>query len=72
MILLTDAQLAERWGLSVKRLANDRSAGRGPRFVKLGDGLRAPVRYPLEIIEEYELARLRSSTAEHSQSQAAA
>ena len=63
MLLLTDDQLADRWSCSVKKLANDRYAGRGPKFVKLGDARNSPVRYPLEIVEEYELERLYSSTA---------
>ena len=38
--LLTSAELAERWGCSTGWLANMRSAGVGPRFLKLGSNVR--------------------------------
>jgi hypothetical protein len=47
---LRPQQLAERLGTTVKRLANDRSQGRGPRFLKVG----ATVLYRLTDIEAFE------------------
>jgi len=38
--LLTSAELAERWGCSTGWLANLRSAGLGPPFLKLGSNVR--------------------------------
>ena len=38
--LLTSAELAERWGCSTGWLANMRSAGVGPTFLKLGSNVR--------------------------------
>lgn len=40
---LTPAQMSERMGVSVKTLANQRSAGTGPKFVKVGGAVRYPV-----------------------------
>ena len=51
---LTTDELAKRWGLSANRLRQWRVAGMGPNFLKLGDGPKAPVRYRLEDIEEFE------------------
>jgi hypothetical protein len=50
--LLTDAQLAIRWQLSRGTLANQRSQGRGPAYLKLA----GRVRYRLSDIEAYEQA----------------
>ena len=50
--LLTDAQLAVRWQLSRGTLANQRSQGRGPAYLKLA----GRVRYRLSEIEAYEQA----------------
>lgn len=60
---LTTEELAKRWGLSANRLRQWRVAGTGPNFLKLGDGPKAPVRYRLEDIVEYE--RDRYYAAEH-------
>lgn len=46
--------LARRWGTTAKRLANDRSAGRGPAFLKVG----ASVLYRLVDVEDFELRSL--------------
>jgi hypothetical protein len=48
--LLTDAQLAVRWQLSRGTLANQRSQGRGPAYLKLA----GRVRYRRSDIEAYE------------------
>jgi predicted DNA-binding transcriptional regulator AlpA len=50
--LLTDAQLAMRWQLSRGTLANQRSQGRGPAYLKLA----GRVRYRRSDIEAYEQA----------------
>ena len=50
--LLTDAQLAARWQLSRGTLANQRSQGRGPAYLKLA----GRVRYRRADIEAYEQA----------------
>jgi hypothetical protein len=52
--LLTDAQLAERWQLSRGTLANQRSQGRGPAYIKIA----GRVRYRRSDIETYEQAGL--------------
>jgi hypothetical protein len=54
--LLTEAQLAVRWQLSRGTLANQRSQGRGPAYLKLA----GRVRYRLSDIEAYEQAGLVS------------
>ena len=50
--LLTDTQLAARWQLSRGTLANQRSQGRGPAYLKLA----GRVRYRRSDIEAYEQA----------------
>ncbi len=55
--LLTDAQLAERWQLSRGTLANQRSQGRGPAYLKI----EGRVRYRRSDIEAYEQAGLVST-----------
>lgn len=44
--LLKASEMAEILGLSEQTLANLRSRGVGPEFIKLGPGKNAPVRYP--------------------------
>lgn len=51
---LTTEALAERWNRSPKALRVDRSRGRGPTFIKLGPGKKAPVRYRLSDVLAYE------------------
>jgi len=43
--------LAERWAMTTKTLANWRTLGRGPAFVKIGGGL---VRYALADVLAWE------------------
>ena len=40
---LSTIDMAERMGVTVKTLANQRSAGTGPKFVKVGGSVRYPV-----------------------------
>jgi transposase-like protein len=47
---LSPAELARRWDVSEKTLANWRSLGRGPKAVKIGRSIR----YPLEEVERVE------------------
>lgn len=54
---LDQRQLAERWHMHPRTLENWRQQGRGPRFFKLHDGPKAPVRYRLEDIEKFEKER---------------
>lgn len=51
---LSTADLARRWGVSTGWLANMRSAGTGPSYLKLG----TRVVYPLTSVESYEAAAL--------------
>jgi len=51
---LTDAQLADRWQLSRGTLANQRSQGRGPTYLKIA----GRVRYRRSDIEAFERAGL--------------
>lgn len=52
--------------ISPKTLQAWRAAGKGPRFVKLGTGPRAPVRYRLSELRRWLATCERQSTAEHS------
>jgi hypothetical protein len=56
---LTEQQLAERHQRSVKTIRNERVAGVGVPFVKIG----RHVRYRLSDVEAYEQDHLRTSTA---------
>lgn len=56
-VILDQSQLAKRWDMHPRTLENWRQQGRGPRFFKLHDGPKAPVRYRLEDIEEFEKER---------------
>ncbi len=47
LTLLTPAQMAAIMQTTVDQLQTMREVGDGPPFVKLGDGSKAPVRYPL-------------------------
>ena len=60
-ILLTANDLARRWQVHMGSLANDRSAGRGVPYVKIG----GVVRYRLSDVEIFE-ASCRISTRDAS------
>ena len=47
---LTSKEVADRWRLSDQTLANWRSAGKGPPFIRVG----SRVLYPIEGINAYE------------------
>ncbi|KRF22920.1 AlpA family transcriptional regulator [Phycicoccus sp. Soil802] len=55
---LSPRELAGRWRTTAGHLANLRSAGRGPRYLKLSAG---KVVYRLADIEEFESERLVSA-----------
>lgn len=59
-VLLPEKQLAERWGVGVKKLQADRGRGTGPPYVRL---IRS-VRYRLSDVRAYENANLRRSTSD--------
>ncbi len=52
--VLTAKELAKRWSISEKTLEAWRGSGKGPKFLKVGDGERPRVRYEIEDIVEYE------------------
>ena len=52
--LLTPRELADRWACSIGHLANLRSAGLGPTYLKIGTS----VRYRLTDVLDYETARV--------------
>lgn len=58
--LLTPSALAERWSISSKTLANNRTRGTGPAFVRINGGT---VRYPLDAVEAYERANTVQAVA---------
>jgi len=51
---LTTEQLAERWNMEVGTLEIWRQRKKGPNWVKLTDGKRPSIRYPIETIHAYE------------------
>ena len=51
--LLTERELSKRWSCSMGWLANERSAGRGPRYTKIG----RMVRYREDDVATFEVAR---------------
>jgi predicted site-specific integrase-resolvase len=54
---LTENQLAERWGLSIKTLQDWRRKGNGPAYLKLSKAIR----YPHEIVEKYEAEHMNNT-----------
>jgi len=59
--LLDERQAAQRLHLSVRTLQRFRSAGNGPRYVKIG----RLVRYQAGAVEAYLAACVRASTSDH-------
>lgn len=58
--VLSETELAHRWGVSPKTLQRWRTEGRGPKYLKLSKR----VTYPLDAITEYEYSALHVSTSE--------
>lgn len=59
---LTPAQLARRWDMSVRTLANWRSRRTGPSYIKLSDGRGGRVRYLLASVEQHEAQQAAKQT----------
>jgi predicted DNA-binding transcriptional regulator AlpA len=59
-MLLTQRELAQRWGRSEATIGHAAAVGTGPRFIKV-DGA---VRYPMDEIQRYERACLYFDPAE--------
>lgn len=51
---LDQDQLAKRWGIHPRTLEGWRLQKKGPPYFRLHEGKRAPVRYRLEDVEQYE------------------
>ncbi|MEW1955146.1 DNA-binding protein [Terrabacter sp. NPDC080008] len=64
---LTPKMLADRWGMSAQTLANHRSLGTGPAYLKLGQH----VAYRLSDIEAYEAERVVAPVRAHARGSAA-
>ena len=58
--VLSEIELAQRWGVSPKTLQRWRTEGRGPQYLKLSKR----VTYPLDVIAQYEQDALHASTSE--------
>lgn len=60
---LTPADLAERLAMGEKQLANWRSQGKGPAYIRSeSDGDKATIRYPLAEVEAWEKRQLVRTT----------
>ncbi len=53
-VLLSEVEVARRYGLTVKCLQAWRYRRCGPVYIKVGDGCRCRVRYPLDALCEWE------------------
>ena len=60
-MFLTEAQLAERWGVSSYTVYSQRRSGVGPRFIIVG---KSSVRYSLAEVEEFEASESFQSMGE--------
>jgi hypothetical protein len=60
---LTEAELADRWRLSLKTIARWRSQGTGPIYARFGKTIRYPMTGPGGILQ-YEKSILASSTTQ--------
>jgi len=56
---LSEAELAERWGISPRTIQRWRRTGQGPPYLKLG----GRVVYALADVEDWERAHRRARTA---------
>ena len=59
---LSTVDLAKRWGVSEGTLRNYRSAGRGPKFIKIS-GRGGPVRYSLDEVRKWELRKSKARSS---------
>jgi hypothetical protein len=60
--LLHPRDVAERYSITPATLANWRLYGKGPRWIRLGDGKRPRVMYRLADVLEWEAARVKEAT----------
>ncbi|OJW47172.1 MAG: hypothetical protein BGO67_03600 [Alphaproteobacteria bacterium 41-28] len=60
-LLFTPEDLAARWNVTTATLSQWRWNGRGPRFFKMGKGIR----YRLSDIEHFEEQNIRQNTSEY-------
>lgn len=60
-ILLTPVELAQRWRMTVGALSNWRVKGRGPAFIKMGEGRNTKVLYRLNDVEAYEAKHMKGA-----------
>jgi predicted DNA-binding transcriptional regulator AlpA len=58
--MLTRRQASEYLNVSEATLARWAGQRTGPVFVKLGQGATAPVRYPVEVLDEFIAAHTRA------------
>lgn len=66
-VYLLPEELADRWRVEKTHLGNLRVSGEGPSFLKLSEGSRARVRYPLfgqGGVLAHEAERTKGSTTE--------
>jgi predicted DNA-binding transcriptional regulator AlpA len=63
--LLSQRQVAAEWGMTVKGLEKWRVNGDGPKYVKLGKGNNAMVRYKRKDINDFVDSFTRKNTTEH-------
>ena len=63
---LTSKEVADRWRLSDRTLANWRHAGKGPPFIRIG-AVGSRVLYPIEGIHSFEKLALTWLTSDRSQ-----
>ena len=61
---LYEAEAAYLGAVSVRTLQSWRMRGAGPRYLKLGRSLRAPVRYTRRLLREYHERQIRCSTSD--------
>lgn len=57
--LLDDDALARRWGMSTQTLQNWRVQGKGPQYIKMGEGKSSPVMYRIKDVLEWEEKHLK-------------
>lgn len=55
--MMTAEQVSEYTGVSIDRLNTWRKLGRGPVYVKMGEGRNGAVKYPRESLRGYVAAR---------------
>ena len=58
--VLSETELAQRWGVSPKTLQRWRNEGRGPHYLKLSKR----VTYTLDVVTEYERVAVHASTSQ--------